>query len=502
VIIIMGRTFYTILHEIAVARSSALALIGSTESLTYGSLLERVDRFAEGLNQRGIASGERVCLLAHNAIESFILLGACAKTGAILFPINWRLSGAEVQAVLDLADAKMLVVDAANLGSLDSIDVTELPYRVILGTEPQDGWLALDDVSEDVSGEIPDIGPEDAFVLLSTAAVEGVPRAATLSHDNLLTASDQLIDGLELTVNDRHLAAMPLFHVTGLGLSLATLQAGGANVIQDRFDPANAVVLMDQHQVSLLASFPPVLATLMDAREATGATWDSLRYVLGLDAPEMIQRLLGETGASFWTGYGQSETSGVVTLIDVRQKPGSVGKSLPGAELQCLDEQGDVVAVGESGEIVVRGPLVFKGYWRDDDANLYASRHGWHHTGDLGRFDEEGYLYYVGRKPEKDLIKSGGENVYPAEVEFAISSLPQVNSVCVIGVPDKTYGETVKAIIELKTGETLTDEDVVESVTARIAAYKKPRHILFVEALPRTAEGQIDRTVVKTTYGK
>jgi acyl-CoA synthetase (AMP-forming)/AMP-acid ligase II len=498
----MGRTFYSILQENAQAQASALALIGSTESLTYSSFLERVDKLSEGLNQRGIASGERVCLLAHNAIESFILLGACAKTGAILFPINWRLSGAEIRAVMDLADAKMLVVDAANLGSLESIDMAEMPYRVVFGIEPQDGWLAFEEISEEVGEEIPGSGAEDAFLLLLTAAVEGVPRAATLSHENMLTASDQLIDSLELTTNDRHLAAMPLFHVTGLGLSLATLQAGGANVIQDRFDPAAAVELMDQHQVSLLASFPPVLATLMEAREKTGATWDSLRYVLGLDAPEMIQRLLTQTGASFWTGFGQSETSGVVTLIDVRQKPGSVGKPLPGAELRCFDEQGEEVPVGESGEIVVRGPLVFKGYWGDDDANLYASRHGWHHTGDLGRFDDEGYLYYIGRKPEKDLIKSGGENIYPAEVEFAISTLPQVNSVCVIGVPDKTYGETVKAVIELKKGETLVDEDVVESVTARIAAYKKPRHIQIVEVLPRTADGQIDRAAVKATYGK
>ena len=283
---------------------------------------------------------------------------------------------------------------------------------------------------------------------------------------------------------------------------MATLQAGGANVIQERFDPAEAVGLMDQHHVSLLASFPPVLTTLLEAREATGAAWDSLRYVLGLDAPEMIQRLLAESGATFWTGYGQSETSGVVTLIDVREKPGAVGKPLPAAELRCFDEQDNEVPVGAPGEIVVQGPLVFQGYWRDEDATLYAARDGWHHTGDLGRFDEEGYLYYVGRKPEKDLIKSGGENVYPAEVEFAIASLPQVSAVCVFGVPDETWGETVKAVIELKPGETLTNQEVIEAVTARIAAYKKPRRIQLVKALPRTSEGQIDRIAVKATYGE
>lgn len=497
----MEQTFYTILQENARTSGTKIALIGSSDSLTYNQLLERVDRLAEGLNQRGIASGERLCLLAHNAIESFLLFGACARTGAIIFPINWRLSSAEVQAVLNLAEPKMVIVDAANLGTLESIEVDSIPLRAIIGIEPQEGWLSFDDLSQEAVSEFPVVKADDAFVLLTTAAVEGVPRAATLTHANILTASDQLIDGLGLTPDDRHLAALPLFHVTGLGLSLATLQAGGANIIQERFDPADAVGLMDQHQVSLLASFPPVLATLLEAREATGATWDSLRYVLGLDAPEMIQRLLAESGASFWTGYGQSETSGVVTLIDVREKPGAVGKPLPAAELRCFDEQGNEVPVGAPGEIVVQGPLVFQGYWRDEDANLYAARHGWHHTGDLGRFDEEGYLYYLGRKPEKDLIKSGGENVYPAEVEFAIASLAQVSAVCVIGVPDETWGETVMAVVELKPGETLTDQEVIEAVTARIAAYKKPRRIQLVEVLPRTSEGQIDRAAVKATYG-
>ncbi|MEE9512490.1 MAG: AMP-binding protein, partial [Anaerolineales bacterium] len=293
----MGRTFYTILQDNARTRGSEIALIGLTDSLTYNQLLDRVDMLAEGLNQRSISSGECVCLLAHNAIESFLLFGACARTGAIIFPINWRLSGAEIQAVLNLAEPKMVIVDAANLGALESLELDSIPLRAIIGIEPQEGWLSFDDLSQEAVSELPVVEADDAFVLLTTAAVEGVPRAATLTHANILTASDQLIDGLGLSPNDRHLAALPLFHVTGLGLSMATLQAGGANVIQERFDPAEAVGLMDQYHVSLLASFPPVLTTLLEAREATGAAWDSLRYVLGLDAPEMIQRLLAESGA-------------------------------------------------------------------------------------------------------------------------------------------------------------------------------------------------------------
>ncbi len=496
----MDQTFYTMLSEIALGQSTQPALITSSESLSFDQFLDRVDQLAQGLNQRGIANGERVCLLAHNAIEAFLLFGACAKTGAIVFPINWRLTAAEVQAVVDLAEPKMLVVDSANLETLEALELESATSVVVFGAGAQPGWLPFEELFSEEDADFPAIKADDPFVLLTTAAVEGVPRAATLTHSNLLTANNQLISSLMLTSADRHLAALPLFHVTGLGLSLATLQAGGANVIQERLDPAEAVQIMDRYEVSLLASFPPVLGTLLDAHDAATSSWQSLRYVLGLDAPETIQRLLAETGASFWTGYGQSETSGVITLIDVREKPGSVGKPLPAAEVRCFTEGGVEVEVGEPGEIVVRGPLVYKGYWRDEDASTYAARYGWHHTGDLGRFDDEGYLYYLGRKPEKDLIKSGGENVYPAEVEFAIASLPQVNAVCVFGIPDRTWGESVKAVIELKPGESLTEEEVVEAVTQRIASYKKPRNIQFVEALPRTTEGLIDRAAVKQTY--
>ena len=402
---------------------------------------------------------------------------------------------------MDLAEPKMLVVDSANLVTLQALELESTTSIVVFGVEAQPGWLPFEEMFSEGDADFPGIKADDPFVLLTTAAVEGVPRAATLTHSNLLTANNQLISSLKLTAADRHLAAMPLFHVTGLGLSLATLQAGGANVIQERLDPAEAVQIIDRHEVSLLASFPPVLGTLLDARDAATSSWKSLRYVLGLDAPETIQRLLAETGASFWTGYGQSETSGVITLIDVREKPGSVGKPLPAAKVRCFDEGGAEVEVGVPGEIVVQGPLVYKGYWRDEDASTYAARYGWHHTGDLGRFDDEGYLYYLGRKPEKDLIKSGGENVYPAEVEFAIASLPQVNAVCVVGIPDKTWGESVKAVIELKSGESLTEEEIVDAVIQRIASYKKPRKIQFVEALPRTVEGLIDRVAVKQSYG-
>jgi long-chain acyl-CoA synthetase len=251
-----------------------------------------------------------------------------------------------------------------------------------------------------------------------------------------------------------------------------------------------------------MADFPPVLSMFLDAREAGGAHWESLRLVLGLDAPDVIQRLHAETNAKFWTGFGQSETSGVVTLMAVVEKPGAAGRPLPAARIRCVDELGEDVPVGEPGEIVVQGPLVFLEYWRDPDATDYAFRDGWHHTGDIGKFDGDGYLYYVGRKPEKDLIKSGGENVYPEEVERIIRELPQVSAVSVIGIPDPKWGEAVKAVVELEPGAELTAEEITEAVASRIASYKKPRHVDFVEDLPRDPSGEIDREAVKAAHSE
>jgi long-chain acyl-CoA synthetase len=280
------------------------------------------------------------------------------------------------------------------------------------------------------------------------------------------------------------------------------IQTGGANVVLEAFDPAKAVQMMDEHDVSLMAVFPPILSTLLDARQAANARWETLKHVFGLEAPETIQRMYTETKAKFWTGFGQAETSGLVTLVRVDTKPGATGKSLPMVHLRCVDESGDDVPVGQVGEIAVQSPVVFAGYWNDPDATNYTFRNGWHHTGDLGKLDEEGYLYYAGRKPEKDLIKSGGENIYPAEVEYVLQNQPQVAAVCVIGVADAQWGEAVKAVVELVPGATMTDDQISSAVAEQIASYKKPRYVDFVETLPRTPDGDIDRTAVKAAHGE
>lgn len=498
----MGLHDLTVFHLYegkATTHPNQAALLGAEAPLSFRELFQSMESLASGLKGAGLAKGDRVCLLAQNSYQHFQILGACSRIGLVLAPINWRLSPEEIGEVFQLLEPQAVIVGANHLSQVQALDPTAWKLASLLGEGSAAGYTPLDDLFEEPSSGYEAVTEGDPLLILPTAAVEGVARGAVLTHRNLLTASQVVAGSLQLTQADRHLAALPLFHITGLELSLATHLAAGANVLSQGFDPQAAALQIDQHGVSLLASFPPVLSMLLDARGE--GEWDSLRYVLGLDSPEIIQKLLQTTGAEFWTGYGQTETTGVVTLGPVTERPGTAGKPHAAARLRCVDESGAEVEHGQQGEIVVQGPLVFAGYWRDEQATDHVFRDGWHHTGDLGSLDEEGYLSFAGRMLEKDLIKSGGENVYPAEVERVLLELPEVRAACVIGVPDDTWGEAVKAVIELETDQGLTLEEVQKAIANRIADYKKPRRVEFVEDLPRREDGSLDREAIKGKYG-
>ncbi len=337
--------------------------------------------------------------------------------------------------------------------------------------------------------------------MISTAAVDVIPRGAVLTHANIITANLTAIAALGLTSRDRYLAVLPLFHITALGMALAHLHAGAAVVVVPRFDAEEAVRLIDRHRVAHVSDFPPVLASLLDAAEKLGSALPSLTHVSGLDAPQTIQRLHEKTRARFWTGFGQSETSGFVTIQAVTDKPGASGRPVPAAQVRVVDDYDREVPVGTPGEIVVRGPLVFQGYFDQPDVTAYTFRNGWHHTGDVGRLEADGYLHYVKRKPEKELIKPGGENVYPAEVEAIIMQLAGVSGVCVYGIPDARWGEAIKAVVEVRMAGQHTAQQVTDFVGSRIARFKRPHAVVFTEALPRSAEGSVDRDAVKAKWG-
>jgi acyl-CoA synthetase (AMP-forming)/AMP-acid ligase II len=477
-------------------------VIQDERTLSFRQLRQRVDELAGGLAGLGIGPGERVCVLAQNDTAYLELYGACARQGIIAYPINWRLTGPEVERVVDRARPTMMVIDQSTLPLVaDWLDRKAVPHRYLTAAAGG-GFETMAGLYRAGAPPAPtEVTPGDAFAVISTAAVDVVPRGAVLSHANVITANLTTIGALGLTERDRYLAALPLFHVTALGMTLAHLHAGGATVVVARFDAEDAVRLIDRHRITHVSDFPPVLASLLDVAETVGSTLPSLAHVSGLDAPQTIQRLHENTKAQFWTGFGQSETTGFVTIQRVSEKPGASGRPVPAAQVRLVDDYDREVPVGTPGEIVVRGPLVFQGYFAQPDVTAHTFRGGWHHTGDVGRFEADGYLRYVKRKPEKELIKPGGENVYPAEVETVIMQMAAVTGVCVYGIPDAKWGEAIKAVVETK-ADGCTPQQVIDFVGSKIARFKRPHTVVFTDALPRGGDGLVDRDAVKAQWGE
>jgi len=500
----MGAHAFTVYDMIARGASlfgDAPAVIQGERQLSFRQLGRRVQALAAGLGGLGLGPGDRVCILAQNDTAYLELYGACARQGLLAYPINWRLTAPEVARVVERAAPRLLVADAATLAV--ATGAPPVAHRYLLGGAEAEGYGALESLYRD--GAAPpavDVSPDDPFAAISTAAVDVVPRGAVLTHGNIIAANLTALACLGYTPADRYLAALPLFHVAALGAALAHLHGGGAVVIMPRFDAEEAARLIDRHAVTHVSDFPPLLASLLDAAQALGTRLPSLRYVSGLDAPQTIARLGAETGAQFWTGFGQSETSGFVTLQRVADRPGAAGRPVPSCQVRVVDDYDREVAPGTAGEIVVRGPLVFQGYFGQPDVTAFTLRNGWHHTGDVGRFDADGYLYYVKRKPEKELIKPGGENVYPAEVETVIMQMDGVTGVCVYGIPDARWGEAIKAVVEVAPAGRPTPEAVSDFVAGRIARFKRPHVVTFTEALPRGADGAVDRDAVKARWGE
>ena len=500
-----GFTVYDIVARGAAVHGTAPAVIQGERTVTFGELRRRVDALAGGLAALGLGKGDRICVLAQNDLAYLDLYGACARQGIIAYPINWRLTGEEVERVLERAAPKLMVVDASTLSVVGTWPGTKpnLPHWYQLGETATAGFKAFASLyREGPAPEPAAVGDDDVFAVISTAAVDVIPRGAALTHANIIAANLTIMSATGLGPSDRYLVALPLFHITALGWSLAVLHAGGASVVVPRFDGEEAVRLIDRHQVTHLSDFPPVLATVLDAAEKQGSGLASLKHVSGLDAPPTIQRLHEKTGARFWTGFGQSETTGFVSIVRVLDKPGSAGRPVPAAQVRLVDDYDREVPAGTPGEITVRGPLVFQGYYAQPDVSAYTLRNGWHHTGDVGRFDADGYLYYVKRKPEKELIKPGGENVYPAEVETVIMQMAGVSGVCVYGIPDVRWGEAIKAVVEVQAPGAHTAQAVTDFVGSKIARFKRPHVVAFTDALPRTAEGAVDRDAVKAKWGE
>lgn len=496
-------TIYDIFKRDAKLFKAQTALSADGEKITYGELFNQVNAVAGWLKAKGIKKGDRVGVLAKNHAYFFPLMGAIASSGAIMVAINFRLSAEEIRYNLTNTEPVMIVVDPDFEKTIDDLrpDCPFLKECVTFGTGGGN-YTPFTSLLKSQPVEPAEVEGDDPFVIIHTAAVQGKPRGALLSHHNVIALTLQNIAITGLTHKDAYLNILPLFHIAGLFGALVIMHAGGRNVMISKFDPKLAGKMIDQEKITMIGDFPPILLQLLDEQAKGEFTLSTLKHVFGIDSQETIKRFENLGYGQYWLVYGQTETLGLTSVCSNREKPGCAGKPGPLADIKIVDEFDKEVETGQVGEILVRGPLVFLGYWGEEELTRHTFRGGWHHTGDAGRFDQEGYLWFAGRRAEKELIKPGGENVYPVEVEKAVLEHPSVQEVSVIGVPDPKFGEGIKAVCVLKPDAKLTDKELIDFVGSRIARYKKPGYVQFVDSLPKREDGSIDRTKVKELYGK
>ena len=500
-------TVYDVICRNALIRGGQDAVVFKETRLTHGQFREQCDVLAAGLIGAGIQKGDRIGVVAHNCPEFMILYGAAAKIGATLLPVNWRFQQHEVEFVFGDCTPKIAfagpeyrttVSDAA--AKVPSIE----RCYAMGGGELVAGFRPFEELlSHDRSQPVTDVTGDAGFVIIHTAAVAGRPRGALLSQGNIVAANMQMMLSNALGPEDAFMCILPLFHIAAISQAMAVMHAGGKNVLIERFDPVETLRLIEKEKGTFLFHFAPILTMLTEKYKEANGRYDlsSLRNVGGLDSPDNIMSFKEIVPtARFLTGFGQTEAYPVTGGL-MEERLGSAGRPMSLTRVGLFDDHDREVPTGTPGEICVRSPVVFKGYWGLEEDTAYTFRNGWHHTGDVGRFDKDGYLWYVKRKADKELIKPGGENVYPAEVEKVILEHAAVSEVSVIGVQDKQWGEAIKAVCVLKLGVTVEAQDLIEFVASKIARYKKPKFVVFVDSLPKTREGDIDRDQVKKDHG-
>jgi len=497
-------TFYDLVNRNATcfSKNQAWFEADSERTSSFATFKDNVDHLACGLQQIGLVQGDRIGVLGKNSLEYFLLYGAAAALGLIVLPINWRLSSGEVVFNLNDCQPRNLFVDheyqALITEAHAQLTSVKACHNLKDGQGDFEDWHTL--MQNSGQFEPAEVQSEDGFVIIHTAAVAGRPRGALLSHANVLCANMHMNNCFHLQETDVHLNLLPLFHVGGLFMATNSFHAGALNINMSKFDAATAADLIATKKVSLLFDFPPILASIINAAQENSQDLTSLRSVIGIGTPEDIERYQELSGGTYYCMYGQTETSCLATMGRYSDKPGSAGKIIPLADIKLVDDNDEPVPIGEDGEIAMKGPMVFKGYWGLPEETAHAFRGGWHHTGDMGKWDEEGFLWFAGRKPDKELIKPGGENVYPAEVEKAIMEHPAVAQTVVFGVPDPKWKEGIKAICRLNPGQTLEAKELIQFVGDQIASFKKPQYVEFVDEIPLLKDGSPDRVAVKERY--
>lgn len=484
------------------------ALVFGERTWTYREFADAADRIAAVLAIKGIGKGDAVAYIGENSPAFLQTLFGAAQLGAVFVPINTRLAPPEVAHVLTDSNARAVIYDPELYDKiLPGIEAGGIAHVIPTGEgdEVDPGLDRLMQVPKGGHLDVP-VAPEDPAAILYTSGTTGTAKGAVLTHANLTWVSINCVIDYDLVSSDVALLISPLFHAAALGMgALPIVLKGGTMVLEKGFDAGRAFALIQQHGITMLSGVPTTYQLMADHPDWAGTDLSSLRRLTcgGSAVPTRILDVYEERGLRFTQGYGMTETSPGHTALPAdktREKQGSVGLPHFFSSVRIADDKGDVVPRGTVGEIEVRGPNVFPGYLNLPEENAKAfTEDGWFRSGDMGYLDADGYLFIADRL--KDMIISGGENIYPAEVENHLFDLDGVTGAAVIGVPDEKWGEVPWAVLTLQDGREVTTEQVREHLEGRIARYKIPKNVVVVDELPRTASGKVRKADLRARFG-
>lgn len=487
-------------------------LVCGDTRLTWRQLNERVNRLANGLAGLGVEKDTKVAILAFNCHRYIETYYAVAKLGAVSVPLNFRLSPSELTYVINHSDAEALMVGSEFLDVVKGIlpELVNIKLRVLLDIQ-EEGWVDYEDLIGKSSDEEPGVAvdEDDLCQLQYTGGTTGLPKGVMLTHRNYMTSVIGMGLANTFAPGDATLQVLPLFHVSWWPVLLHHC-AGGKAVLVKRFDFDEILSIAQQEGVTHMNMVPILFSWILDFPGLDKYDLSGIKYLSYAGAPmpaDLMRRCIGRFGPIIQQGYGLTEAAPLATILkeedqcrlegppEIIRRISSAGRESLMTAVRVVDDDDKDVAVGEVGEIIVRGKNIMRGYWKDPELTAQGLRGGWLHTGDMAELDEYGYIYIVDRK--HDMIITGGENVYPYEVEKILYEHPAVLEAAVVGLQDKTWGEMVTAALTLKQGATASEEEIIAFCKDRIAHYKCPKQVVFMEDLPKTPIGKILRREVR-----
>jgi acyl-CoA synthetase (AMP-forming)/AMP-acid ligase II len=487
-------------HHAVRTPNKPIAVFGG-RTVTYREMADRAAAVATGLHQRDVGAGDVVGLLSYNSTEFLTTIFAANHLGAIAMPINWRLAAEEVRFILDHSQARALVCDVSCVelaGDATARLENAGLVRVCVSPEPIGGWERFSDLGEGANAVARShAGGDDLHRLMYTSGTTGRPKGVMISHANLAWKNYAHITEFGFTTDEVGLACGPLYHVGALDLVTTSMIAAGATtIIHPAFDAGAVVDEIERSRVTCMWTAPAMLRAVLDVKGVESRDLSSVRVIIAggekMPIPTIERLRTIFPSAWFADAYGLTETVSGDTFLDREStvsKLGSVGRPCQYLELEIWDEQGAPVPAGERGEVVLRGPKVFSGYWRDPDATSKAFAGGWFHTGDIGVADDDGYLYIVDRL--KDMIVSGGENIASSEVERVIYEHTSVVEAAVVGRHDERWGEVPVAFVVVRPDASASPDELIAHCRAQLAKFKVPKDVVLIDALPRNPSGKV-----------